>query len=415
MDRSIGFSETQAKKRKRIYWFGIAALIILGAFFWIRYTFTPVLRRSQLTTAVVQRGDIENTISGAGEVIPEFEEVINSPLSGSVQKVLLNAGSPVKTGQSILTLDKSAATLEAKKLQFQLESRQNDIQKLKLDLEQSFYAIQSNNDIKKLKINSLMAGVENAKRLLKAGGGTREDVEQAELNLKVAQLEKRQIENEITSKQQTMRLELKEAELAARIQENELNELRRKLQLAEVTASRNGVVTWVNRNIGAAVQPGEVIARIADLSGFKIKGTISDNYIDLLHNGMQAVIKINDTQLRGKIINIYPAVQNGIVSFDLLPDDRNSKLFRANLKVDVYLVTARHAGILRVANGPAFKGRPKEEIFVVRNHVASKMLVSTGMSNFDFVELKDQVQQGDSIIISDLSEWKNSRQINLKP
>ena len=49
------------------------------------------------------------------------------------------------------------------------------------------------------------------------------------LNLKVANLEKQQLENEIKSKQQTMQVEMKEAEIAADIQENDLHELERKL------------------------------------------------------------------------------------------------------------------------------------------------------------------------------------------
>ena len=142
------------------------------------------------------------------------------------------------------------------------------------------YDIKSNNDIKQLRINSLEADVENAKRLFKAGGGTREDIEQAEQNLKVALLEKQQLENEIKNKQQTMQIEIKEAEIASSIQQNELHELERKLQLANIVAGRDGVVTWVNKNIGAAVHEGESLARIADLSSFKVQGSISDNYLD---------------------------------------------------------------------------------------------------------------------------------------
>ncbi|MDQ3682949.1 MAG: hypothetical protein M3352_07740 [Bacteroidota bacterium] len=57
-------------------------------------------------------------------------------------------------------------------------------------MDKSFYDVKSNNDIKQLRINSLQASVEDAKRLFKAGGGTKESIEQAELALKVAQLEK---------------------------------------------------------------------------------------------------------------------------------------------------------------------------------------------------------------------------------
>lgn len=414
MDKNIEQQVLSEKKRKTMLFILLGVVLLVVVILVIRYSLGSTLRQSEITTAVVSRGNIENTINASGEVLPEFEEVISSPIAASVQKVLLDAGSRIVAGQSILMLDKSAAQMEYEKLKFQLESKQNDIRKIKLDLDKSFYDIKSNNNIKQLRINSLKASVENAKRLLKAGGGTLEDVEQAELNLKVAQLEKQQLENEISSKQQSMRLQMKEVELAASIQQNDLDLLSRKLKQANIQASRNGVVTWVNKNIGAAVQPGEVLARIADLSGFKVKGTISDHNIDLLKRGMTAIIRIGETQVRGKVVNIYPSVQNATVSFDIKPDSSNNKLFRPNLKADVFLVTDQHDQVLMVNNGPAFQGTPSQYIYVLKDGIASRKLVQIGLSNFDYVELKDQLKEGDVIITSDLKEFKNSSQINIK-
>lgn len=414
MDKNIEQQVLLNKKKKTVRYVLLGTILLVAIAFTIRYSLGSTLRQSEITTAVVIRGNIENTINASGEVLPEFEEVISSPITASIQKVLLDAGSKIRGGQSILMLDKSAARMEYEKLKFQLESKQNDIRKIRLELDKSFYDIKSNNDIKQLRINSLKASVENAKRLLKAGGGTREDVEQAELNLKVALLEKQQLENEISIKQQSMRLQMKEVALAASIQQNDLEVLGRKLIQANIQASRDGVVTWVNKNIGAAVQPGEVLARIADLSGFKVKGTISDNSIGLLKNGMTAIVRIGEAQVRGKVVNIYPSVQNATVSFDIKPDSSNNKLFRPNLKADVFLVTDQHEQVLKVSNGPAFQGTPSQYIYVLKDGVASRKLVQIGLSNFDDIELKDQVKEGDVIITSDLKEFKNSSQIIIK-
>src|SRR3982750_694444 len=100
-----------------------------------------------------------------------------------------------------------------------------------------------------------------------------------------------------------MQVEMKEAEIAASIQENELHDLENKLKQADIVASREGVVTWVNKNIGSAIREGEALARIADLTSFKIQGNISDNYLDQLKPGLQVIIRINEKQLRGTITN----------------------------------------------------------------------------------------------------------------
>jgi HlyD family secretion protein len=413
MDTVLSEHVILKRKRKIIISILASMFVLLTAIWFVRFSFKSSINKSAITTAVVEKGNIENTINASGEVLPEFEETITSPISASIQKVIKDAGSKVQAGESILTLDKTTSQTEYKKLKFQLETKRNDIKKLKLQLDKSFYDIKSNNDIKQLKINSLTADVENAKRLLNAGGGTRESVEQAELNLKVARLEKQQLENEIKSKQQTMEVEMKEAEIAADIQENDQKELERKLQLANIVASRSGVVTWVNKNIGSTIREGESLVRIADLGSFKVKGSLSDNYIDQLYNGMTAIIRINETKMRGKVANIYPSVQNGIVSFEITLNELNNKLFRPNMKVDVFLVTSTHNNVLRVSNGATFKGSTVQDVFVLNNGKAERRTVHVGMSNFDFVEIKDNLKPGDVIITSDMSEFKNAKEITI--
>ncbi|MFA6087997.1 efflux RND transporter periplasmic adaptor subunit [Mucilaginibacter sp.] len=414
MDKVIE-EEVSAQKKKKGITIGVIVLLILVSAVWfVRATLKSTISKAQITTGIVERGDVENTLNASGEVLPEFEEILTSPINASIKNVVMDAGNKVKAGQSILTLDKSASQTEFEKIKFQLQSKRNEISKLKLDLGKSFFDIQSNNDIKQLRISNLADAVENAKRLFKAGGGTRESIEQAQLNLKVAQLEKKQLENEIKSKQQTMQIEIKEAEIALAIQENDLHELQRKLQLANIIATRSGVVTYVNKNIGATVREGESLARIADLGSFKVNGSISDNYMDQLHNGMPVIVRVNEVQLKGHVVNVYPSVQNGIVTFDVQLDERNSKQLRPNMKVDVFLVTEVHSKVLRVTNGPTFKGPADQDIFVLNGGKAERRSVHMGLSNFDFVEIKNGVKPGDVVITSDMSEYKNAKELTIK-
>ena len=413
MDKLIE-EEVSAKRKKKTYLIIFIILCMLALSIWlIRSYFKPALTDADITTAKVETGIIENTINATGEVLPEFEEVITSPINASIKNVLMDAGNAVKVGQSVLSLDKSLSQTAYGTLQFQMESKENEIRKLKLDLEKSFFDIKSNNSIKQLRISNLKDAVSSAKRLLKAGGGTKEDVERAELDLKVAELEKLQLENEIKSKQQTMKIEIREAEIALAIQRNDINALKRKLDLAEVVATRPGVITWVNKNIGATVHEGDALVRIADLSGFKVAGSMSDNLLDKIHNHMTAIIRIGERQLRGSIVNISPAVSNAIVSFDIQLNEKDSKELRPNQKVDVFLVTDTRNEVLRVANGPAFNGSNIQEIFVLKNGIAERRTVKTGLSNFDYVEILSGLKAGDEVITSDMGDFKNSKTVTI--
>ena len=81
-------------------------------------------------------------------------------------------------------------------------------------------------------------------------------------------------------------------------------------------------------------------------------------------------------------MNISPSVQNGIVSFDIRLDDPNNKLYRPNMKVDVFLVTDAKSNVMRVSNGAAFKGTSTQDIFVVKDGKAIRRTVHTGPEQF---------------------------------
>ncbi len=180
MDKNITQEVIRKKKRKSFLITLVIIVLLFASVMMLRASFSSTIKKQNITTAVVEIGNIENTISASGEILPEFEQVITSPINASIKSVGMDAGSLVKPGQSILSLDKQTTEMEYEKQKFQLEAKKNSIQKLKLELNKSFYDIQSNNNIKELKINSLQAAVENAKRLYKSGGGTREAIEQAE-------------------------------------------------------------------------------------------------------------------------------------------------------------------------------------------------------------------------------------------
>ncbi|OOQ59065.1 efflux RND transporter periplasmic adaptor subunit [Mucilaginibacter pedocola] len=407
--------EVTAQKRKKGIIIALIAIAAVAATIWLlRTTLKSSVSRSEITTAKVETGSVENTLNATGEVLPEFEEILTSPIYASIKNVVMDAGNNVKAGQSILTLDKAMAQTEFDKTNFQMQSKRNEIAKLKLDLNKSFFDIQSNNDIKQLRISNLADAVENAKRLFKAGGGTREGIEQAELNLKVAQLEKKQLENEIKSKQQTMQIEIKEAEIALAIQQNDLNSLQRKLQLANIVATRGGVVTYVNKNIGATVHEGDALARIADLGSFKVNGSIADTYLDQLRSGMPVIVRLNEVAMKGHVVNVYPSIQNSIVTFDVQLDERNNKQLRPNMKVDVYLVTDVRAKTTRVSNGAAFKGPADQDVFVLNGDKAERRRIHIGLTNFDYVEITSGLKPGDVVITSDMSEFKNAKELTLK-
>jgi HlyD family secretion protein len=83
------------------------------------------------------------------------------------------------------------------------------------------------------------------------------------------------------------------------------------------------------------------------------------------------------------------------------------------MKVDIFLVTASKKNALRVANGPAFQGASSQDIFILQNGKAYRRNVRIGLTNFDYVEILDQVKPGDIVITSDMSKFKNASTITI--
>jgi HlyD family secretion protein len=148
MDKEITFEVTAAKRKKGAVIIIISITVLVLAVLLLRGYIKSTINHSEITIAKVEIGSIENTINATGEVLPEFEEIITSPINASIKSALMDAGNKIKAGQSILTLDKSATQTDFEKQKFQLETKRTEISKLKLDLNKSFYDIQSNNDIK---------------------------------------------------------------------------------------------------------------------------------------------------------------------------------------------------------------------------------------------------------------------------
>jgi len=186
------------------------------------------------------------------------------------------------------------------------------------------------------------------------------------------------------------------------------------LDRADISASRAGILTWANENIGTTIREGEMLARVADLSSYKVIANCSDVFMDRLQVGMEVIVEINDEERTpGRIANIRPSVENNIMTFEVELEERDHQLFRPNMKVDVYVVTASKSNVVRVANGPAFNGRSTKYVYVVEGSKAIRRDILVGLNSFDFVEIEKNLNPGEKVIISDMSRYENRREISI--
>ena len=414
MDRELA-PEIIRKQRFKGWGVALIVLLALGAsYYLLNQVLRTQVRQSEVRVAVAETGNVENTLTASGEVIPAFEQVLTSPIRASVKQVLLSPGAAVRPGQQILILDKSLSLIELDKLKDQLELKRNSVEKLKFQLEKESLDADLDNQIKGLSINRQKTELEDTRRLHKIGGRTQEDISRAENTLKIAELEKDKLENQVRYNRQSKNTNIRESELQVRIEENGLKELQHKLKMADLVADRPGVLTWVNDKVGTTVNEGEMLAKIADLQSFRIEGSASDTYAEQVQIGLPVIVRINETDLRGMITQIKPSVENDVVQFSVQLDDAQNAALRPNMKVEIFVVTSRAKQSVRVANGPAFNGKKRQNIFVLENGLARRREIEVGLSNFDYVEIKNGIRPGEKVIVTDLSRFEHLREITLK-
>lgn len=416
MDTELAPSVTKRARNRRLLIGGFVVLVLVALLVGLRDVIKTSVEAEKIRTTTAEIGPVENSLNATGEVIPAYEQVIISPIRASIRRVLLTPGTAVKPGQPILDLDKSLTEIELEKLDDQLALKRNGIDQLRMKLNKSLYDAEVNDQIKLLNINRLRADLEGAKRLQRVGGSTGEDVTRAENALRVAELEKKQLENDLNYNRQSMSASLRETTLQAQIEEKNQKELQHKLKQADIVADRQGVLTWVNENIGSSVNEGEMLAKLADLASFRVEGSCSDVYAEQVKTGLPVIVKVNETNLRGLITQVKPAVKNGVVQFVIQLDNNRHASLRPNMKTDVFVITDRVARAVRVANGPTFKGKRKQFVYVLpkEGNIAQRREVEIGLSNFDFVEIKQGLQAGEQVILTDLSQYEHLEKLTIE-
>ncbi|MEM9258635.1 MAG: HlyD family efflux transporter periplasmic adaptor subunit, partial [Bacteroidota bacterium] len=296
----------------------------------------------------------------------------------------------------------------------QLALRENNINLLNLEYDRDLKELSYNADIKKLELAAAEAQLADAKRLLKVGGATEEEVEAAELAVKITKLESDKLNNQLSYSENSLAGRKRQLQLEVGIEEKEVQQLSRKLRETEVRAPRPGVITWVNENIGQQVQEGTPLARIANLGRYKIEGTCSDRYSEQLEIGMPVELRLPRAKLMGEVTEILPEVSNNTLRFRVALEDPSHETLRPNLRAELNVITSKRENVLRVRNGPGFRAGKRQSVFVVRGEQAIRTEIGLGLRNGDYVEITNGLREGDRVVISDTEEYDRLTALQLK-
>jgi HlyD family secretion protein len=414
MDIALSNTVKHNRRNKLILKMAILGLVFIVAIVSLRFIIKPTINKDEIYTALTEIGNIEASITASGNVLPEFEETKTSPVQSRIIDIFNNVGDKVVKGDSILSLDTKSTKSSLEKRRDELNMKKNNINELKLQLEKNLIDLKTQYEIKKLQVENLEAELKDEKYLDEIGGGTKEKIEKAELNLKISRLELEQISQSIQNKEKSMQASLLGLNFELSIQQKNVNELQDKLNQSTITTDKDGVIIWINDQIGKNINAGDELVKIANLQSYEVTGSISEMNADKLNIGGQVIARVNEnTEIRGEIVSISPAIDGNIIQFKIKLAEKDHALLRPNLKVDVFVITSYKENVIRVKNGAFYKGASKQMVFVVRGNKLIRKEVEFGESNFNYVEIVSGLKAGDELVVSDMSDYERHERLTI--
>jgi len=415
MDREIPKEVRDKERRNRIIKYAVAVGAVVVVIAVVMSLMRSSVNKKDIVLATVDRGTIESSVSASGKVAPAFEEVINSPISTRIVEVYRKAGDSVDVGTPLLRLDLQSTETELNKLLDQSQMKQYEIEQMKLNNNTSLSDLAMNVKVKAMAVSRMEVELRNERYLDSLGSGTGDKVRQVELAYNTGKLELEQLRQQLENERQVRDADLRVKELELNIHNKNLAEMRRTLSEAQVQSPRKATLTYINNQVGQQIGAGEQIAIISDLSHFKVDGEIADSYGDRVSVGSHAIVKIGREKLDGTVSNVTPLSRNGVIAFSIQLDDDSHARLRSGLKTDVYVMCDVIEDVVRIANGSYYMGKGDYDLFVVTGgDELVKRKVRLGDSNFEFVEVVSGLEPGDQVVVSDMSDYKNSNKLKLK-
>jgi len=414
MDRPV----SQEHKRKiLIRQSGFISLIIIVPLIivlFLKSVFIPSVSLSKITTATSEKGNIQITVQGSGTVIPVYEEIITSPFRSNLVKIIKKPGDKVFPKDTLLVLNNKLAENDLDMLKNEYDLQNSRIDKLKIELQQLREDFEFSKKIKEIKVENSRLAYEGEVTLNKMGGSPAYDVKKAKTQWEIEQLEYSQAQynfnNQVNSKNNAIR----EIETEISIQKNKIIKAMDLVDKAYVKAPFKGDLSWVIDQPGAAVSEGQQIARVADFSSYKLKGTISNSWAGRVIAGQKVEVRNQGKSLSGTIENIMPAVSQGMMECLIGIDNGDITNLRPAQQLEIRVIISYKDNVLRLPNGPYYKDRGYKEMYVIKGNKAYRKKILLGDANFDWVEVLEGLQPGENVIVTDIGEKYTREEIKVR-
>jgi HlyD family secretion protein len=413
--------EKRRFSRAQLQLAGVAAggfVVVLGSGWGLSAlrTAAPAVERASVWIDTVRREDLLREVGGPGTLVPEEIRWVVAREAARVEAVLVDPGMNVTPDTVLVELSNPDLELRALESSRELKS-----------VEAELVEVRASSEMEKLTQESRVAQLQTEQREAERQAIAGEEL--AKKNL-IAELELTRRRDRAAELKSRLNLERRRSGVLdgssqARVLaiEEKVERLRalaeyRARQVTElrVTAGLAGVLQELPLKAGQQVMPGTLLAKVAQPERLKAELRIPEVQVREVRPGQSAAIDTRSGVVRGHVLRVDPAVQQGSVVVEVGIDEALPRGARPEQSVDGRIELEKLSAVLAVGR-PAF-GRPDStvQLFVLDSdgQYAARRSVKLGGSSVSRVSVIDGLSEGDRVILSDMSEWDTVDRIELE-
>jgi HlyD family secretion protein len=405
------------KRRKRIITASIVAVALIGVTFALSRLkpAAPTVDHNLVWIGTVARGPMVRQVRGLGTLVPEEIRWIAARTDARVDRIVLRPGAQVTPESVILVLNNPTVVEAAVSAESQLKSAEAELGNLKMTLQKSVLDAEAQLANAKSNFETTRLKAEVNDDLFKDGL-----VSNLELRSSKVAAEDTSTLYEIEQKRFAFTKDSIAPQLA--VKEAEVDRIRAQAKLRRdeadalsVRAGMPGVLQVLPVEVGAQVQPGANLARVANPTRLKAEVRIAETQAKDIQIGQVASIDTRNGIVAGHVSRIDPSVQNGTVTVDVSLEGELPRGARPDLSVDGTIELERLDDVIYVGR-PAF-GQERSTVGIFKldleGNYATRTQVQLGRSSVNTIEIVNGLRPGDRVILSDMTQWDTNERIRL--
>jgi HlyD family secretion protein len=380
----------------------------------------PPVERGSLLFDTVKRGPLHREVRGNGTLVPQEIRWIPTISQGRVERILVLPGARVKADTVLAELSNPDVTQAAFDAESAVKTAEADEANLRVTLDSQKLTQRS-------AVASAHANYNSAKLDLEANENLAKDNLVPAIILKQSKVKAEELASVLDIEEERLKISADAAAAQLVSQEAKLAQLRGQLQLKRlqveglrIRAGVNGVLQRLGDltnplQEGQQLAAGALVARVADPARLKAAIKIAETQAKDVQLDQTAQIDTRNGVIPGHVIRVDPAVENGTVTVDVALDAPLPKGARPDLSVDGTIELERLQDVLFV--GRPVQGQPESLVSLFKvvegGRAANRVQVKLGRSSVSAIEVIQGLQIGDTIILSDMSQWDAFERVRL--